>query len=227
MNKNGLFKNYLPMFIFSLIGVCVNALLSKLILQTELAQSAFLNFGLSLLSFVLSFFFSLFIQIIAVHAYREGRSITVASMKDAFNKINWSRALWINFKVGLFVAIGTLFFVVPGIYLSLSYAFVGFIIYDFSTENDAPSRSWTLTQGYKLNILGAQFLATMLVALVSMLVVTITNSYDLGHAVENIGTFLLQPILINYFLELYIDSLDRHHIDFNHVNIDETVIIDV
>ncbi|MEG0327595.1 MAG: hypothetical protein RR565_05970 [Erysipelothrix sp.] len=208
-NKEKLTKNYGAIVMIGLVGTLISSILNFFMAGTSSSNHPFIYLLLTLASFVVTFFFAVFIETVAIHAYRNDDAITMENFKAAFEHVNWGTALKINFIASFLIAIGLILFVIPGIYLSLAFSFIGFLLYDEKGHSNLIKRSMELTDGYKLKILLGGIVISILTGAVSSIFGLFIKEPALVRTLASLVTLLAQPIYINYILDVYIEAYDR------------------
>ncbi len=171
--KNGwnqMWKYFLELFLIFLIAILIgfpNAIFSIILkIPHELEGIGSMFYG------IVAFYFWLFtmaytflvirpidygISFAYVKAAR-GDKLEVRNMFDVFK--NYWNAVLANILVGLIVAIGFIFLIVPGIILACKLAFVPYLVVDKRLDViEAIKESWNMTDGYALDVFAIALLA--------------------------------------------------------------------
>ncbi len=91
---------------------------------------------------------------LASEAYK-GSSVTAKEAIFKGIKPHYGKVLWALFLAGLLIILGFLFFIIPGIILLARYSLIPYVIFNEDVRGiKALGRSWALTKGHTMEMLG-------------------------------------------------------------------------
>jgi hypothetical protein len=132
---------------------------------SEIAARTTFSLFSSLFSIVYGLFLTGPIGISVGWAYLKearGEGAEFSDMFAIFNR-NYLNAVGAYFLMGLFIMLGALLFIIPGIYIAIRLAFVMFLVIDERMgAMEAIRASWEMTKGYAGTILGIGFLSLLI-----------------------------------------------------------------
>lgn len=123
------------------------------------------------------------------------------------------RVMGVGIASGLFVLMGFIAFIIPGIiaFASLTMAPVLVILEQVGVE-PALRRSWSLSKGRRLAILGGMFvffLVMVLFGALSGVMIAVTGSYVIGAIIQSVLMILLWPLYPAFITLHYYDARIR------------------
>lgn len=136
-----------------LLGIVVLIVAIEILVSILDRQGAFLE---GILPIIIAFFFSAPLNIganwVALRLIRKEKQ-DVGNVFDVF-KTNYWNAVLASFLTAVFVILGLVLLIIPGIYIAIRLAFVSYLIADKKMEAmDAIRKSWKMTKGYEGTIL--------------------------------------------------------------------------
>lgn len=105
-----------------------------------------------------------------------------------FDGLGWAvgRLIVAGALAGVAVTIGTVFFLVPGLFLMTAFAFYGFVIADGGDALDGLAVSWEMTSGHRLELFGL-VLVTMLAGTALNMAASMTSYMTLAALNHSLG----------------------------------------
>lgn len=126
----------------------------------------------------------------------KGQSAGIGSLLWGF-KHNYLNGVWVMFVMNFFITLGTFFFIIPGIYLSLCYRMVPYLLAENPDmrARDALKLSSEMMKGNKFGtlMLGLSFIGWLLLSSI------------LGLFTFGFGSYLAEPYIEAAFAELYLE----------------------
>lgn len=116
---------------------------------------------------------------------------------------NWKRLWWARFIAGLFIALGFIALIVPGIFLIIRYALIdSVVILEGAGASESRKRSSELTAGKMWQILGAYILFSLLTLIISfMIYIPVNIMMELGFIEQ------LSSMIICIFIDCILDVI--------------------